>query len=125
MLTLEQVLDFRSRLVTIESVCPKLFDVAAKRLLSELCRTGETYYLRRLSDNQILHVTLPKVFTFVVLPSRPTQVLCIQQVFENTRDEIDSMHYPRFSVMGHTSITRNSPVLYAGQLVLENDSLFA
>ena len=125
MLTLEQVLDFRSQLVTLKNLFPELQVVARKRLLSELCRSGETYYLRRLSDNRIHHVTLPKVFIFVVLPSRPTQVLCIQQISEYTRDEIYLMRVRRFSIMGHASITRNSPVLYAGQLVLENNSLFA
>lgn len=125
MLTLKQVLAFRLQLSRLESVEPELQQVAPKRVLCELYRSGETYYLRRTFDNQILHVTLPSVFIFVVLPSHPTQVFCVQGINESTSDEIDSMHFLPEFVLGHTSITRNSPVLYAGQLILENDRLFA
>ncbi|UYM14611.1 hypothetical protein [Endozoicomonas euniceicola] len=125
MLTLEQVLNFRSQLTTIESGLPTLYKIAPKRVLCELCRSGETYYLRRTFDDKILHVTLPEVFIFVVLLSHPTQVFCAQGIVNSTSDEIYLMKYPPVLVLGHTSITRNSPVLYAGQLVLENDSMFA
>ena len=125
MLTLEQVLDFSFRLSEIECLDPELQQIAPKRVLCELCRSGETYYLRRTFDSKILHVTLPHIFIFVVLPSRPAQVFCVQGINESTSDEIDSMNFPPEFVLGHTSITRDSPVLYAGQVVLENDSLFA
>ena len=132
-LTLEQVLNFRSQLITIKSYCPNtiingartLYRTAPKQYLCELCRSGETYYLRRIFDDKILHVTRPEVFIFVVLPSHPTQVFCVQQIIQRTIHEVNSMGYSPELLMGHTSITRNSPVLYAGQLVLEKDSLFA
>ncbi|MCW7554634.1 hypothetical protein NX722_18820 [Endozoicomonas gorgoniicola] len=133
MLTLEQVLNFRSQLFIIESGCPNmiingartLYRTAPKQYLCELCRSGETYYLRRTCDDKILHVTRPEVFIFVVLPSYPTKVFCVQQIIQRTIDEVNTMDYSPELLMGHTSITRNSPVLYAGQVVLENDSMFA
>ena len=125
MLTIEQVLAFRLQLSRLESVESELQKVAPRRVLCELCRSGETYYLRRTFDNQIIHVTFPHVFIFVVLPSHPTQVFCVQGINKSTSDEIDSMNFPPEFILGHTSISRNNPVLYAGQLVLENDRLFA
>ena len=125
MLTLEQVLAFRQRMVRLECLDPEMDFVPPKRLLFELCRSGETYYLKRTFDGKIFHVRSGKVFVFVVLASRPTQVFCVPAFNKSTAEEVNVRNFPLEFELGHTSITRTSPVFYAGELVLENGSLFA
>ncbi|MET4695361.1 hypothetical protein [Endozoicomonas lisbonensis] len=125
MLTLEQVLNFRRRMVRLPCLDPEMDRIAPKRLLFELCRSGETYFLKRTFDEKIVHVRSGKVFVFVVLASRPTQVFCVPAYSNSTADEINFRNFPPELELGHTSITRASPVFYAGEFVLEKSELFA
>ncbi|MET4695359.1 hypothetical protein [Endozoicomonas lisbonensis] len=125
MLTLEQVMSFRDQMFMLECLNPVMSRIAPKRLLFELCRSGEIYYLKRTSDNKVFQIYSWKVYIFVILASRPTQVFCVPKYNKSTNDEINFLNFPSAFTLGHTSITRKSPVFYAGELVLENTKLFA
>ncbi|MET4692622.1 hypothetical protein [Endozoicomonas lisbonensis] len=124
MLSLEEVLEARRDLWELDCLDPGLDKVAPKRLLFELCRSGEVYYLKRTFDEKIVHVHVWQVFIFVVLVSRPTQVFCVPLYNRSTTEEINFWNFPPTFELAHTSITRTSQVYYAGELVLEKDSLF-
>ena len=125
MLTLGQVLAFRYQMVMLECLNPRMNKVAPKRLLFELCRSGETYYIKRTFDNKVFQIYSWKVYIFVVLASHPTQVFCVPKYNKSTNYETNFLNFPPAFTLGHTSITRKSPVFYAGEFVLENTNLFA
>lgn len=85
----------------------------------ELKKQDDKYYFIPTAKGVKKAPVAEGIFAFVIVPDDPDRIYCGMQ----NGVDLKGKKYPRLCVEGHTSLTDNKPVLFAGGLLFKNDKL--